>query len=275
MPLCKKQLTFDRPELHANSHLGKCVLNALNVKRGFWRMSSDMIASSGVSPYGSTPESAAYASSAAGHRSGSTSDSNKSASVHRIDSSDSPRGLTGTSSYASEDRSAQGKVPNANRVPDSDPMKHLDSMAKVVEGQASTFFINSAEEQAKNPEKRRLWEQYDNTGKTVDGQVAMFPPYTAEARAALAAEHSSASQSLTGTTANMEKAFDLKKRLWDVDNSPEERVEQVGRTQLFPPAPGLTTDMETVFDGTMSVDGSGQRMGLSVMREAGAFGIRP
>ena len=62
-------------------------MNALNVKRGFWRISKYQSQSSGVSPYTSTPESAAYASSAAGLRGpGSTSGSSKAASVHRVNS---------------------------------------------------------------------------------------------------------------------------------------------------------------------------------------------
>ena len=88
-----------RPELE-NANLGLCVQNALNIKRGFWRISPNQSYSSGISPSTSTPESAAYASSAAGHgQMSSASGSNKSGSLRRIDS-DSPRGAL----YVSEDR---------------------------------------------------------------------------------------------------------------------------------------------------------------------------
>ncbi|ORY32255.1 hypothetical protein BCR39DRAFT_523592 [Naematelia encephala] len=45
------------PELHPNANFGECILNALNVKRGFWAANVRLGASS-PSPFGSTPESA-------------------------------------------------------------------------------------------------------------------------------------------------------------------------------------------------------------------------
>ena len=93
--LCRASLKLRRPELHPNGHLGIAVLNALNIKRGFWKLSPGQYHSNGVSPYTSTPESATYASSAAGHgqpsASGSGSANSASASVHPMDS-DPPRG---------------------------------------------------------------------------------------------------------------------------------------------------------------------------------------
>ncbi|WVF72289.1 hypothetical protein IAT40_007102 [Kwoniella sp. CBS 6097] len=50
------------PELTPTSDLGICILNALNVKRGFWRIAPQTHpASTGASPFGSTPESMASA----------------------------------------------------------------------------------------------------------------------------------------------------------------------------------------------------------------------
>jgi len=48
------------PELGPNADLGKCIINALNIKRGYWRLpraSNSGQAASGISPFDSTPES--------------------------------------------------------------------------------------------------------------------------------------------------------------------------------------------------------------------------
>jgi hypothetical protein len=37
--------------------MGMCVSNALNVKRGYWRMTPNNSTSTGISPFGSTPDS--------------------------------------------------------------------------------------------------------------------------------------------------------------------------------------------------------------------------
>jgi len=73
-----------RPELHPNADFGICILNALNIKRGYWRSFNQIPSnnSAGVSPMGSTPGSAAYASSAAG-RSGSISGAVSGSSSHQ------------------------------------------------------------------------------------------------------------------------------------------------------------------------------------------------
>ncbi|WWD15819.1 hypothetical protein CI109_100243 [Kwoniella shandongensis] len=44
------------PELHANADFGACVANALNIKRGYWRIHPHS-GSSTTSPFGSTPDS--------------------------------------------------------------------------------------------------------------------------------------------------------------------------------------------------------------------------
>ncbi|WWC61219.1 uncharacterized protein I303_103799 [Kwoniella dejecticola CBS 10117] len=44
------------PELTPNANFGLCVANALNIKRGFWRLNKTS-ASTGASPFGSTPDS--------------------------------------------------------------------------------------------------------------------------------------------------------------------------------------------------------------------------
>lgn len=81
-----------RPELHANANFGICVNNALNIKRGFWRLPKASN-STGVSPLGSTPESGGYASNAtAAHRSSS---SGQGSSITRVDSDSSPQNLAG------------------------------------------------------------------------------------------------------------------------------------------------------------------------------------
>ena len=51
------------PELHPKADMGVCILNALNVKRGFWRQCSGTPQSNGVSPLNSTPDSVTQASS--------------------------------------------------------------------------------------------------------------------------------------------------------------------------------------------------------------------
>jgi hypothetical protein len=53
------------PELHPGSDFGKCIINALNIKRGYWRLpraANSNQAPSGISPFGSTPESVGQAS---------------------------------------------------------------------------------------------------------------------------------------------------------------------------------------------------------------------
>jgi hypothetical protein len=56
-----------RPELHPNADFGICIMNALNIKRGYWKAyDQSHSSSSGISPMGSTPGSMAYVSSAAG-----------------------------------------------------------------------------------------------------------------------------------------------------------------------------------------------------------------
>ena len=48
------------PELGPNADLGKCIINALNIKRGYWRLprvSNSGQAASGISPFDTTPES--------------------------------------------------------------------------------------------------------------------------------------------------------------------------------------------------------------------------
>lgn len=44
------------PELHPGCDLGRCIINALNIKRGYWRLPRQ-VAPAGISPFGSTPES--------------------------------------------------------------------------------------------------------------------------------------------------------------------------------------------------------------------------
>ena len=48
------------PELGPGADLGKCIINALNIKRGYWRLprsSNSGQAASGISPFDTTPES--------------------------------------------------------------------------------------------------------------------------------------------------------------------------------------------------------------------------
>ena len=48
------------PELGPNADLGRCIINALNIKRGYWRLprsANSGQAASGISPFDSTPES--------------------------------------------------------------------------------------------------------------------------------------------------------------------------------------------------------------------------
>lgn len=49
------------PELHANADLGRCIINALNIKRGYWRLPRPAQGQypqqpAGISPFGSTPD---------------------------------------------------------------------------------------------------------------------------------------------------------------------------------------------------------------------------
>ena len=85
-----------RPELHPAADFGQCILNALNIKRGYWRKWNEIAGNVGQSPFGSTPDTAAYASSAAAAggsaqsgSAGTGSATNGSARISRI-SSDSP-----------------------------------------------------------------------------------------------------------------------------------------------------------------------------------------
>lgn len=73
------------PELHPTSDFGRCIINALNIKRGYWRLprlANSNQAPSGISPFGSTPESVGQGSgsnSTAGTSAGSgfTNNNNK------------------------------------------------------------------------------------------------------------------------------------------------------------------------------------------------------
>ncbi len=110
------------------------MINALNVKRGYWRIPPNHSHSSGVSPLGSTPESATYASSAAGQgQSSSASGSNKGATVRRMDS-DSPRGAFSGAGYGST-----GDGPRRSEM-------RRSSSAKDVEAQVT---CQSVQEQSK------------------------------------------------------------------------------------------------------------------------------
>ncbi|WWC85393.1 uncharacterized protein L201_000256 [Kwoniella dendrophila CBS 6074] len=72
------------PELTPTSNFGLCVANALNIKRGFWRVHIQT-ASAGASPFGSTPESMGSGSHASRpHASSSSSVS------HQLSDADSP-----------------------------------------------------------------------------------------------------------------------------------------------------------------------------------------
>jgi hypothetical protein len=44
------------PELHPGCDLGRCIINALNIKRGYWRLPKQA-PPAGISPFESTPES--------------------------------------------------------------------------------------------------------------------------------------------------------------------------------------------------------------------------
>jgi hypothetical protein len=57
------------PELTPNSDFGRCIINALNIKRGYWRLPRAAYSNqqpSGISPFGSTPESASGSGSGSG-----------------------------------------------------------------------------------------------------------------------------------------------------------------------------------------------------------------
>ena len=49
------------PELHPGCDLGRCIINALNIKRGYWRLPKQA-PPAGISPFESTPESLGQAS---------------------------------------------------------------------------------------------------------------------------------------------------------------------------------------------------------------------
>jgi len=76
-------------------------MNALNIKRGFWRKWGDISGNVGRTPLGSTPDTAAYASSLAGHGTGTSGNgvssgggTDASARISRINS-DSPHSYSG------------------------------------------------------------------------------------------------------------------------------------------------------------------------------------
>lgn len=178
-------LMLCRPELHANAHLGACVLNALNVKRGFWRIPQGQTHSTGVSPYTSTPESAAYASSAAGQGQPSSSSSKSaSATVNRVDS-DSPRGVFGGVGYGGGDNPGIFKVPgdDKQRTPDSDAVRTFDNNGNVVDGQVKIFAnqaaggrANQAERQAMPSLTREMEKRFDSFLElSSSGQRKSFP----------------------------------------------------------------------------------------------------
>lgn len=56
------------PELHPGADLGRCIINALNIKRGYWRLPRAAQAqaqqTAGISPFGSTPDSASASAGA-------------------------------------------------------------------------------------------------------------------------------------------------------------------------------------------------------------------
>ena len=67
LPGCVRVRLMTRPELGANADLGACVLNALNIKRGFWYLPRS---ANGLSPFSNnTPESMSAHPPAPSHRS--------------------------------------------------------------------------------------------------------------------------------------------------------------------------------------------------------------
>jgi len=110
------------PELHTNSDFGLCIMNALNIKRGFWRKWADISANVGRTPLGSTPDTTAYASSTAGYGGaphsggGSGSGTEASAYISRI-SSDSPHSLSGIPTSGTSGSVGGGGGPGNNGTP--------------------------------------------------------------------------------------------------------------------------------------------------------------
>ncbi|WVW83215.1 hypothetical protein I302_105233 [Kwoniella bestiolae CBS 10118] len=69
------------PELTPTANFGLCVANALNIKRGFWRLSKQST-STGASPFGSTPESMGSGSHASRPHASSSSSVSRHLSDH-------------------------------------------------------------------------------------------------------------------------------------------------------------------------------------------------
>lgn len=172
------------PELHSNAHFGICVANALNVKRGFWRISPNLSHSNGVSPYGSTPESAAYASSSAGHgqpssaTSASGGGSSKSATINRMNSGSPRSGLNGVG-YGLDILPTTLRGPgDAHGIEatyrfNADKRARLEACDSVVDGQVTVdmFFEKTGLEPNLTADMEK---RFDSVSDVVDGQRSVF-----------------------------------------------------------------------------------------------------
>ena len=136
------------PELTPSSDIGRCMINALNIKRGYWRLpraANSNQQPSGISPFGSTPESA----SGSGSGSGSSSNQqyqNVNQNPNQVDpqkwkyfqpqwSEDSSPNGVGNPFITPAHGQGQGSVPNSNPIfSGADGNPYLASVGNGIDG---------------------------------------------------------------------------------------------------------------------------------------------
>lgn len=267
-----------RPELHPAADFGQCILNALNIKRGFWRKWSDIAGNVGASPFGSTPESAAYASSAAGHGGSATSTTgtgsatDRSANITRI-SSDSPHGFgnTNVNGQTNGNGISFGNGEGGSSL-DFCPMKPINSTGSITNinsnenspSQWTNFF-------AATPEGLRQNSDISNGNGMNGGTPPLHPPgktapipYPQGMFATTGLPSSAAYTS--NTPSNIFEWYNV-----DAATRPNgggQRMAEPNREGAS--GGGLTKEMEALFDSVNTVE-DGQRTGISMMKPNGAM----
>ena len=164
-------LTIRRPELHDNADLGVCVINALNIKRGYWRLPPGLRYSADISPFGSTPESLNYMSSTAGHgfASSASSGSHNQASLQLVDSNSPSRAYAGLGN-GSETRAFEPWVPL-----DAAARSKSYEIGSALDGQNGVLPLASNERTDRPQEARSMNRMYD--GFQQGGQKDIFLSY--------------------------------------------------------------------------------------------------
>ncbi|WVQ70202.1 uncharacterized protein L199_008427 [Kwoniella botswanensis] len=125
------------PELTPTANFGLCVSNALNIKRGFWRLPKQST-STGASPFGSTPESVASGS----HASRPHASSSSSVSQHLSDH-DSPKHPLETLGLRGQTQPSLHRNASGTEAMDTDPVDQFKDFTPCVPARPSATTAKS------------------------------------------------------------------------------------------------------------------------------------